>query len=59
MEKSPKAAWQMVCLPKREGGLGVIDLCVQNDALLLKTLHKFFSREDVPWVGASYLEFLL
>jgi hypothetical protein len=29
----PKAAWAMVCLPKEEGGLGVINLRVQNEAL--------------------------
>jgi hypothetical protein len=39
----------MVCLPKEEGGLGVIDLRVQNEALL-KNLHKFFKKEDLPWV---------
>jgi len=32
----PKAAWHMVCLPKSEGGLGVINLNTQNEALLLK-----------------------
>lgn len=28
LKKPPKAAWKMVCLPKEEGGLGVIDLRV-------------------------------
>ena len=46
----PKAAWDLVCLPKDEGGLGVLNLRTQNDALLLKHLHKFFNREDIPWV---------
>ena len=46
----PKAAWEMVCLPKTEGGLGVLNLRTQNEALLLKHLHKFFNRADVPWV---------
>jgi hypothetical protein len=41
----------MVCLPKEEGGLGVIDLRVQNEALLLKNLHKFFNKENLPWVN--------
>ena len=40
----PKAAWDLVCLPKDEGGLGVLNLRTQNDALLLKHLHKFFNR---------------
>jgi hypothetical protein len=39
----------MVCKPKLEGGLGIIDLEKQNKALL-KNLHKFFSRDNVPWV---------
>jgi hypothetical protein len=46
----PKAAWEMLCIPKKEGGLGVINLRAQNKALLLKNLHKFFNRLDVPWV---------
>ena len=44
----PKAAWTLVCLPKKEGGLGVLNLRTQNEALLLKHLHKFFNRVDVP-----------
>ena len=30
------AAWDMVCKPKNKGGLGVINLKIQNEALLLK-----------------------
>ena len=44
------AAWDMVCQPKASGGLGVINLKVQSDALLLKYLHKFYNRWDLPWV---------
>jgi hypothetical protein len=33
-----------------KGGLGVIKLRVQNETLLLKNLHKFFNKEDLPWV---------
>jgi len=47
----PKATWHMVCLPKSEGGLGVINLTTQIEALLLKILHKFFNRLDIPWVN--------
>lgn len=36
--------------PKSKGGLGVINLSIQNDALLLKHLHKFYNRLDIPWV---------
>lgn len=44
------AAWEMVCRPKEKGGLGVLDIKVQNTGLLLKQLHKFYNREDLPWV---------
>lgn len=45
------AAWDMVCRPKKHGGLGVINLRIQNDALLMKFLHKFYNHADVPWVS--------
>jgi hypothetical protein len=48
--KPPKAAWEAVCLPKKEGGLGVLNLRTQNEALLLKNLHKFYNQSDIPWV---------
>ena len=44
------AAWSMVQKPKDKGGLGVLNLRLQNDALLLKQLHKFYCKEDIPWV---------
>jgi hypothetical protein len=50
MGKAPLAAWKKVTRPKMKGGLGVIKLRVQNVALLLKNLHKFFNKADLPWV---------
>lgn len=44
------AAWDMICRPKNKGGLGIIDLKVQNMGLLLKQLFKFYNKSDVPWV---------
>jgi hypothetical protein len=44
------AAWSMVCRTKNQGGLGVLNLELQNKALLLKQLHKFYSKADAPWV---------
>jgi hypothetical protein len=32
------------------GGLGVLNLELHNKALLIKQLHKFYMRENVPWV---------
>lgn len=45
------AAWDLVRRPKSKGGLGVINLSLQNDALLLKLLDKFYRKEKVQWVG--------
>lgn len=44
------AAWDIVCKPKKKGGLGIINLEIQNTALLMKHLHKFFNNRDLPWV---------
>ena len=44
------ASWQMVCRPKECGGLGVLDLQTQSDALLMKYLHKFNNHWGLPWV---------
>jgi hypothetical protein len=44
------ASWQMVCRPKKKGGLGILNLKLQNEALLLKYLHKFYNKIDTPWV---------
>jgi hypothetical protein len=41
----------MVCVPKEEGGLGVINLEKHNQALLMKNLDKFFNHKDTPWVS--------
>src|SRR5438105_4736802 len=30
--------------------LGVLNLKLQNEALLLKFLHKFYNKHDTPWV---------
>jgi hypothetical protein len=40
----------MVCNTKEEGGLGVINLELQNQALLMKNLDKFFNKKDIPWI---------
>jgi hypothetical protein len=50
-KQKPKVAWPVVCRSKDEGGLGVLNLQTQNEALVLKYLSKFFNKEDTPWVS--------
>ena len=45
------AAWELICRPKNKGGLRILNLGIQNDALLMKHLHKFLNRADIPWVN--------
>jgi hypothetical protein len=52
------AAWSNVQKPKSQGGLGVINLAVQHKALLIKHLHNFFNRADIPWVDLTWKAFL-
>ena len=49
-KKPPKVAWTLVCDSKENGGLGVLNLQTHNQSLLLKNLHKFYNRIDIPWV---------
>jgi hypothetical protein len=49
-KKQSLASLDMICKPKSSGGLGIIDFRKQNEGLLMKHLHKFFNKEDIPWV---------
>lgn len=51
------AAWNLVMKPKEKGGLGVINLSLQNDALLLKHLDKFFNKADIQWVNLIWAKY--
>jgi len=46
----PLVAWKKCAKPKRKGGLGIINLRSQNNALLLKHLDKFYNKKEIPWV---------
>lgn len=48
--KVSRVAWRQVCLPKEEGGLGLLDLKTWNKALLAKTLWNIHSKKDTLWV---------
>jgi hypothetical protein len=43
-------SWKKIYRPKEQGGLGVLNLDIQNKALLLKNLDKFYNNSDIPWV---------
>lgn len=47
-------AWKNACRSKEEGGLGIINLRTHNVALLLKYLHKFYSKADLRWVHLTW-----
>jgi hypothetical protein len=38
-------------MPKEKEGLGILNLKLQNQGLLLKYLHKFYNKIDTPWVS--------
>jgi hypothetical protein len=40
----------MVCKPKKNGGLGIINFQKQNAALLIKFLDMFYNKKDIPWI---------
>lgn len=49
-------AWHNVSRAKDQGGLGlgIIDIKAHNTALLLKFLHKFYNKHDLPWVQLTW-----
>jgi hypothetical protein len=48
---------EKVTRAKMKGGLGVIKLRVKNEALLLKNLHNFFNKVDLPWVHLVWSQY--
>jgi hypothetical protein len=46
--------WKHACRSKEDGGLGIIDLRNRNSALLMKFLHKFYNKHDLPWVNLTW-----
>jgi hypothetical protein len=50
----PSIAWSKVTTPKDKGELGLKKLRVMNEVLLLKHLHKFYNKVDVPWVQVGW-----
>lgn len=48
LENHQKLLGKWSVCPKTEGGPGVLDLRKQNEALMMKNLHKFFNDFDIP-----------
>ncbi|CAH9076372.1 unnamed protein product [Cuscuta epithymum] len=56
--KFAKVAWDDICLPKEEGGLGIHNAKTWNDSLLSRTLWDVHKKKDtlwVRWVNGVYL----
>jgi hypothetical protein len=56
--KPPKAAWDMVCLPKDEVAYESSEHIIQGCPFavsfweaMMKNLHKFVNGLDIPWVN--------
>lgn len=43
-------AWRKVCQPNAQGGLGVLDISLQNSCLQMKFPHKLFNHVKLPWI---------
>jgi hypothetical protein len=43
-------AWKKTTKPKSQGGLGIIDLRANDIVLLIKFLHKFYNKANLPWM---------
>ncbi|CAH9110833.1 unnamed protein product [Cuscuta europaea] len=57
--KFAKVAWDDICLPKEEGGLGIHNAKIWNHALLARTLWDVHLKKDtlwVRWVSGVYLK---
>jgi hypothetical protein len=56
------AAWKLFCKPKKKGGLGIIKLHLQNDALLMKIWIIFFLKQiflGLNWSGPSVMQMVV
>ncbi|KAJ4765864.1 RNA-directed DNA polymerase (reverse transcriptase)-related family protein [Rhynchospora pubera] len=53
----PLLSWSRVCLPKNLGGFGLIDLRLQNIALLLRWLWRLYSQPSSLWSMVAKLLF--
>ncbi|VFQ64935.1 unnamed protein product [Cuscuta campestris] len=53
-----KVAWEDICKPKDEGGLGLNQPCIWNQALLSKNLWNIASNKETLWVQCVHSVYL-
>lgn len=46
-----RVSWSTICLPKAEGGLGLKDMVIYNQACVMRNLWSLFSRSGSLWVA--------
>jgi hypothetical protein len=56
-KKPPLVSWKNCNKAKTKGCLGVINSRMQNEVLLLKNLHKFYNKEDLPWMNLIWTNY--
>ncbi|XP_015077353.1 uncharacterized protein LOC107021245 [Solanum pennellii] len=57
--KKALIAWELVCRPKSEGGMGLINMLVWNRAAVAKLCWDLANKEDklwIKWIHAYYLK---
>ncbi|XP_024013050.1 uncharacterized protein LOC112087252 [Eutrema salsugineum] len=57
--KKAKVAWSAVCVPKKEGGLGLKNLRNANDVSVLKLLWRLLTSKEsfwVRWIHSRYIQ---
>jgi hypothetical protein len=47
---SALVAWKVVCLPKKEGGLGLFDIKAHNNSFIAKQLWNIHLKSDYVWI---------
>nr|GEZ02384.1 hypothetical protein [Tanacetum cinerariifolium] len=53
-----KVSWKSVCRPKEQDGLGIKNLQVWNEVLLIKQLWNVIAKNDTHWVNWINMEYL-
>ncbi|KAL0293631.1 UNVERIFIED_CONTAM: hypothetical protein Scaly_3137900 [Sesamum calycinum] len=56
-----KVAWDQICKPKEEGGLGIRSMLAMNQALMLKHLWRILQNDEhrSGWTGFSITDFVI